>query len=351
MTIFKAATSQTTNNFGKQKLTKLSLTKNEIHLWAVQPQNLSCEESYKGSSQGSLKSSYANCFKNIEKLLTQYKKLLTVDETKKQQRYKFQEDRHDALITRAFIRDLLSQYADIQPGNWRFEKGEKDKPEICNPPLPLRFNISHTKNLIICAVMLNDDIGCDVENTTRNNDVLAIADRFFSPSESAELFSLPLEQQRSRFFDYWTLKESYIKAWGLGLAIPLKDFSFNLDNKTVSPLTSEYSTSEYSTSEYSTSEYSTSVSSASDSSTSVSSASDSSTLEPSKMKDTISLSFAKHRIDQSEIWRSWLFYPSDEHRIALSVKAKSDNQKTPYKLRFFKSVPLVNYHEVSNFSF
>ena len=221
---------------------------------------------------------------------------------------------------------MLSQYADIQPGNWRFEKGEKDKPEICNPPLPLRFNISHTKNLIICAVMLNDDIGCDVENTTRNNDVLAIADRFFSPSESAELFSLPLEQQRSRFFDYWTLKESYIKAWGLGLAIPLKDFSFNLDNKTVSPLTSEYSTS-------------------------VSSASDSSTLEPSKMKDTISLSFAKHRIDQSEIWRSWLFYPSDEHRIALSVKAKSDNQKTPYKLRFFKSVPLVNYHEVSNFSF
>ena len=70
---------------------------------------------------------------------------------KKQQRYKFAKDRHDALITRAFIRDLLSYYADVLPQDWRFEKGEKDKPEIVNPPIPLRFNISHTKNLIICA--------------------------------------------------------------------------------------------------------------------------------------------------------------------------------------------------------
>ncbi|MFB1014618.1 MAG: 4'-phosphopantetheinyl transferase superfamily protein, partial [Alteromonadaceae bacterium] len=227
----------------------------------------------------------------------------------------FEKDRHDALITRAFIRDLLSYYADIAPSDWRFDKGEKDKPEIVNPPLPLRFNLSHTKNLIICAVTLIDDIGCDVENTTRSNDVLAVADRYFSPSETQELFSQPLEQQRQRFFDYWTLKESYIKAWGLGLAIPLKDFNFS-----IAPLKAEHSDSLLS-----------------------------SKVPCKKMKinSNISLAFAEHRVDEPTLWRSWLFYPNDEHRIALSLRSQSDNQSTEYHFRFFNSLPLISCVEVT----
>ncbi len=193
----------------KRSLKKLSLAKNEIHVWYTKPQNLL----------------------NNETLLSRYAKLLTAQETAKQQRYKFAKDRHDALITRAFIRDLLSYYADIPPDEWQFEKGEKEKPEVVNAPLPLRFNISHTKNLITCAVTLTDDIGIDVENTSRSNDILSIAERYFSEQEATELFSLPEFKQTSRFFDYWTLKESYINAWGLGLAIPLDDFSFKINDK------------------------------------------------------------------------------------------------------------------------
>ena len=260
----------------------LKINQHEIHLWQVNPSEITQTE-----------------------LLDKYKDLLSADETVKQQRYKFANDRHDALVTRAFIRDLLSYYADITPNEWQFEKGEKDKPEIVNPPLPLRFNISHTKNLIICVVTLEDDIGCDVENTTRNNDVLAIADRYFSVTETNELFSLPKEQQRHRFFDYWTLKESYIKAWGLGLAIPLKDFSFNIiDTFTETSL-------------------------------------------PFAIKNNINLSFAQHRVDNASVWQNWLLYPegNEQHRIAIALRAKNQNQDIDYKLRCFNSIPLLGYQE------
>ncbi len=272
---------------------KLSLADNEIHLWMTKPEELL----------------------EHNELLSTYSTLLTSAELTKQQRYKFPKDRHDALITRAFIRDLLSYYADVLPQDWQFEKGEKDKPEVVNCPLPLRFNISHTKDLIICAVTLEDDIGCDVENISRNNDVLAIADRYFSPQESNELFALPTEQQRNRFFDYWTLKESYIKAWGLGLAIPLTDFSFCIcDSET------EHK-------------------------------------DLFTIKQDISLSFALHRVDEPKIWRSWLIYPTitfdekQEHRIALSLRTKKlenidNNQITDYKLRFFNTLPLLGYQEI-----
>jgi 4'-phosphopantetheinyl transferase len=271
MTLFDSA---------KNLKNSLKIKKNEIHLWQVNPEKITQPE-----------------------LLNKYKDLLSDDETKKQQRYKFIHDRHDALITRAFIRDLLSYYAEVTPNDWRFEKGEKDKPEIINPPLPLRFNLSHTKGLIICAVTLENDIGCDVENTTRNNDVLSIANRFFSPSETQELFSLPAAQQRHRFFDYWTLKESYIKAWGLGLAIPLKDFSFTINDAVVEKNT--YFT----------------------------------------IKEEISLSFAQHRVDNANKWRNWLLYPAGNHahRIALALRSKDDNQDTAYQLRCFSSTPLMGY--------
>ncbi|MCL6449206.1 MAG: 4'-phosphopantetheinyl transferase superfamily protein [Armatimonadetes bacterium] len=61
-----------------------------------------------------------------------------------------------------------------------------------------------------------------------NGDVLDIAGKFFSPSEAKDIITLPEKARQERFYDYWTLKESYLKARGMGLSIPLNQFSLQI---------------------------------------------------------------------------------------------------------------------------
>ncbi|MDP2646773.1 MAG: 4'-phosphopantetheinyl transferase superfamily protein [Desulfobacterales bacterium] len=170
------------------------------------------------------------------RLLTAYNNLLSPDEQVQRQRFYFDRDRHQYLVARAVVRATLSRYADVAPRCWRFSRNDHGKPEILSPEIfsQLRFNLSHTRGLIVCAIALNQDIGVDVEDTERRGKPMEIADRFFSPEEVSDLRHLSEERKLDRFFDYWTLKESYIKARGMGLSVPLDQFSFHFSaNKTL----------------------------------------------------------------------------------------------------------------------
>jgi 4'-phosphopantetheinyl transferase len=165
-------------------------------------------------------------------LAKRYEALMTPDERARHERYYFDKDRRLFLATRALVRCALSHYAEVAPEDWRFDQTEHGKPFVVGPAgaPELQFNLSNTYGLVACAVSGRvQQVGVDVENTTRGTDAIEIADRFFSELEVEALHALPEERQRERFFSYWTLKESYIKARGLGLAIPLGQFSFLLD--------------------------------------------------------------------------------------------------------------------------
>ena len=162
-------------------------------------------------------------------LLAAYEALLTPEERARRQRYYFDKNRHEYLITRALVRTVLSRYAPVHPAAWTFSANEWGCPAIASPEgKGLRFNLSNTRGLVCCLVAADRDVGIDVEEVSREGENVSIADRFFSPSEVEELRSQPEERRRERFFDYWTLKEAYIKARGMGLAIPLDHFSFLL---------------------------------------------------------------------------------------------------------------------------
>ena len=57
------------------------------------------------------------------------------------------------------------------------------------------------------------EIGIDIEDL-RTNAPLEIVDGYFAKAEAFELSQLRTEEQHLRFFELWTLKESYIKARG-----------------------------------------------------------------------------------------------------------------------------------------
>ncbi|MDI1450260.1 4'-phosphopantetheinyl transferase superfamily protein [Polyangium sp. 6x1] len=160
-----------------------------------------------------------------------YHSVMSPEEARQQARFRFLEGRQEYLVTRALVRAVLSAYTPVAPRDWLFVRNGHGRPEIAGPKgAPrLRFNLSNTRGLVACLVARDREVGLDVEDTHRRGETVSIADRFFSPFESAALRRLPVHHQRDRFFDYWTLKEAYIKARGMGLAIPLDHFSYHLD--------------------------------------------------------------------------------------------------------------------------
>jgi 4'-phosphopantetheinyl transferase len=113
----------------------------------------------------------------------------------------------------------LSTYADVDPADWKFRAARHGKPNISAPKKfgSLRFNLTHTRGLVICLVSRSREVGVDAEEISRKVDVDQVARHFFSKREQAALAVLPAPRRKRRFFEFWTLKEAYLKARGRGL--------------------------------------------------------------------------------------------------------------------------------------
>jgi 4'-phosphopantetheinyl transferase len=220
-------------------------------------------------------------------LLRSYRELLTEDERNREMRFRFASDQHRFLLTRALVRTVLSKYASVEPRAWRFAPDAFGRPQIQNehPSVAgITFNVSHTQGLIIVGVTRRDALGIDTEHLWSRTASAAVADRFFAAGEAAALRELPEAQRRERFFDYWTLKESYIKARGRGLALGLATFGFEL-------------------------------------------------AEPKR----IGAWFAPELEDAAQHWQFWQFHPSADHVAAVCLKRSGE---VASRLTVKRTIPL-----------
>lgn len=190
---------------------QLSLSRSELHIWRVDLNNVNYQ------------------FKDLISLLSP-------EEIKRSEHFMFERDQYCHQVTHSMKRLILANYLDCNPQCLRFEIGSHGKPALDNlrNPFKIQFNISHSRDLILIAITVEDLIGIDVEYYDKKCSIEGLGENIFSPSEKIFFSALnSKEEKKEAFFRCWTRKEAYLKAIGIGLTQDLTSISVDL-NKAVS---------------------------------------------------------------------------------------------------------------------
>ncbi|QMV39819.1 4'-phosphopantetheinyl transferase family protein [Cohnella cholangitidis] len=141
----------------------------------------------------------------------------------KLRRYVREEDARRSLMAEMLLRAALRKdwlkRSDGVP--LVFEENAYGKPNLTGVPR-VHFNLSHSGDWCACAVS-ESPIGVDVEQVRQQE--LGWADKLLAEDEKIELHATAGIERLKRFFEIWTLKESYVKALGKGLSHGLNTFS------------------------------------------------------------------------------------------------------------------------------
>ncbi|WP_081745975.1 4'-phosphopantetheinyl transferase superfamily protein [Paenibacillus sp. FSL K6-1122] len=154
-------------------------------------------------------------------------------------RFVRQADAYRSVLGEILTRVTLSKLTGLRPAELSFTRNSYGKPSLSHHS-DVQFNVSHSGDWIALISGSTDELGVDVEKIAPID--MQIAERFFSPKESQFLAAEPDDRRLETFYRLWTLKESYIKAVGMGLSIPLDSFALirNVDGDWHSPEATSY---------------------------------------------------------------------------------------------------------------
>jgi len=173
---------------------------NEIHIWVVDLDvwNLSCFEAVQEISES---------------------------EAKKAGRFHFKIHQDRYVKGRFMLRSVLGMYLDSDFYDQEFHANFYGKPALQKHPEDhsIRFNISNSENICVCAFSQNSEIGIDIEKIHDLPDMDQIIAASFSDEEIRKIHSLSEPDLTRTFFQYWARKEALIKAMGMGLSHPMNN--------------------------------------------------------------------------------------------------------------------------------
>lgn len=150
---------------------------------------------------------------------------LSAEERSRRARLYRVEDRNAYTIARGILRTILASYVALAPSEVLLVYGPHGKPRLADGNTWLQFNLSHSHGLLLIGLTHDRPIGIDVERVREDLAFGEIARRFFAVEEQIGLAACSGVQQAQAFFQYWTCKEAFLKASGIGLSRPLDSFA------------------------------------------------------------------------------------------------------------------------------
>jgi len=131
-------------------------------------------------------------------------------------RFRHWPDQHAALLSLLLLRHALIGYGLSSACLSQLKRNDYGRPFI--EASPVDFNITHSGEYVLCALTPLGRVGVDIEYMKP----IKISD-FKACMTPAQWQALTQSQfNNALFYDYWTIKESVIKADGRGLNIPLE---------------------------------------------------------------------------------------------------------------------------------
>ncbi len=138
-------------------------------------------------------------------------------------RYRLEEDKYRSIAGKIAILNCLKKYTDFTLYDIR--RNTYDRPYIPNSNID--FNISHSKNYVVCVFAKNLSVGVDIEAINPNINIEEFK-IIFTDKE----FDLIMKSKDSIeiFYRLWTIKEAVLKADGRGFNCNIKDISIDIEN-------------------------------------------------------------------------------------------------------------------------
>lgn len=121
--------------------------------------------------------------------------------------------------SRGLLRETLARYTGAPPAAISFCLGPHGKPALAGEPADgLRFNLSHSDDLLLIVVARGHEVGVDVERVRPILGLRQVTAALFTAAERDALEQAAPERRDALFTQIWTRREAIVKGAGGSLA-------------------------------------------------------------------------------------------------------------------------------------
>lgn len=174
-----------------------------------------------------------------EKEFTMAIQCVQLEEKERLSKFVFRKDVRSSLAGRLLMRKFVNEYGSIPYKDIKFSRDENNKPILEGNNAGISFNVSHQGNFTVMAGEVKDvKLGVDIMKLEyvggkSLSEFFRIMKRTFSDEEWVNIREKKFKAEAeplANFCRHWSLKESYVKAVGVGITMGLDRIVFKVNS-------------------------------------------------------------------------------------------------------------------------